>query len=115
MPFLLPSGSALYDTPQTAVLGWAGGHVTWINKIASTTFGVLLIHSNSEPMRRWLWDKVIDCVQYWNNPVLFLIPILIIFLFFGICSFIEFLRKNLIEDKTNILINKILVGSRNNE
>lgn len=92
-----------------------GGHVTWINKIASTTFGVLLIHSNSEPMRRWLWDKVIDCAQYWNSPVLFLISILIIFLVFGICSFIEILRKNLIEDKTNILINKILVGRKNNE
>lgn len=92
-----------------------GGHISWINKIASTTFGVLLIHSNSEPMRRWLWDKVIDCAQYWNSPGLFLISILIIFLVFGICSFIEYLRKNLIEDKTNILINKILVGDKNNE
>lgn len=75
----------------------------------------MLIHSNSEPMLRWLWNKVIDCAQYWNSPVLFLISILIIFLFFGICSFIEYLRKNLIEDKTNILINKILVGGKNNE
>lgn len=32
----------------------------WINRIASSTFGVLLIHSNGGAVRRFLWQDVFD-------------------------------------------------------
>lgn len=36
----------------------------WINTIASCTFGVLLIHANSDAMRQWLWKETCDNVGF---------------------------------------------------
>ena len=34
-------------------------HVKLINTISASTFGVLLIHANSDFMRQWLWNDTI--------------------------------------------------------
>ena len=39
-----------------------------INKIGASTFGVLLIHANSDAMRQWLWKETVDCVGHYSLP-----------------------------------------------
>lgn len=72
-----------------------------INNIASATFGVLLIHANSDAMRRWLWQDVcnvkgnylncssiVDLLAYSTGCVLVI---------FVICVAIDLLRQRFIE------------------
>ena len=42
---------------------------TFINKVAASTFGVLLIHANSDTMRRWLWNDVVNCIGKYYYPL----------------------------------------------
>ena len=40
----------------------------WINTIAASTFGVLLIHANSDTMRQWLWrDTLQNAEQFYMS------------------------------------------------
>lgn len=41
-----------------------------INKIASSTFGVLCIHANSGTMRQWLWSDVCNNAVFLHPPIL---------------------------------------------
>lgn len=87
-----------------------------INTIGASTFGVLLIHANSNAMRTWLWKDTVDCVGHYSLPLGYLIlysiaSILIIFL---VCTFIDVLRIKFLEkpffrwfDKKNININSL--------
>ena len=72
-------------------------HYPVINSISSTCFGVFLIHSNSDTMRRWLWMDTLDNVGMYNSD--FLIPhaILSVLGVFVICSVIDIIRIKLIE------------------
>ena len=45
---------------------WKLGYIKWINVIASTTFGVLLVHANSATNRRFLWIDVFVNVGHYN-------------------------------------------------
>lgn len=69
-----------------------------INNIGATTFGVLLIHANSDMMRQWLWKETVDCVGHFGDSVLLTlgyatVSVLIIFI---ICSGIDWFRGRLI-------------------
>lgn len=68
-----------------------------INTIAATTFGVLLIHANSDAMRTWLWKNMIDCVGHYNAEYMPLYVIGSVAVIFAICSLIDFIRIKLIE------------------
>ena len=48
-------------------------HYAWVNKIATATFGVLLIHGNSNTMREWLWGDVLKNVSHFNSPPLLMV------------------------------------------
>lgn len=39
----------------------------WINSIGSTSFGVFLIHANSDTMRQWLWKDTLNNVGILNE------------------------------------------------
>ena len=41
----------------------------WINSFGAGTFGVLLIHANSEAMRTWLWKDSLNVVSKYNLPL----------------------------------------------
>lgn len=45
------------------------GHSRFVNTVASTTFGVLLIHANSNAMRKLLWKDLL------NVPAAYLLPL----------------------------------------
>lgn len=70
-----------------------------INVIASTTFGILLIHTVSDSMRKYLWFDLIDLSLIYYNGNLPLYIIGYCLLVFIICSMVDLIRKKTIEKK----------------
>lgn len=68
-----------------------------INTIAASSFGVLLIHANSDTMRHWLWKDTIDCVGHYDTPYYWLYAIGCVLLIYIICTIIDFIRIRTIE------------------
>ena len=68
-----------------------------INDLGATTFGILLIHANSDTMRQWLWVDLLDCVGAYAKSWLPLHVIGSCLLIFAVCAAIEHLRLRLIE------------------
>ncbi len=73
------------------------GHVKIINKIAASAFGVLLIHANSDAMRRWLWRDVLDNVAAFNSEYFALHAVVSVILIYVICTIIDMLRIKFVE------------------
>ncbi len=67
---------------------------SFINAVASTTFGVLLIHANSDTMRQWLWKDTLDNVGHYGNTFYPIISVLVVF---TICVIIDYVVKNTVE------------------
>lgn len=65
-----------------------------INAIAGSTFGVLLIHANSDAMRTWLWKDMVDCVGHYSLPFgkLVLFSLGVVLAVFIVCNLIDQLR-----------------------
>lgn len=85
-----------------------------INTIASSTFGVLLIHANSDTMRRWLWQTVLNVKGAFSlsTPLLILHAILSVLGIFAVCVIIDQIRirtvEKLILDKAKKGVSKLL-------
>lgn len=65
-----------------------------INAIGAATFGVLLIHANSNAMRTWLWKDTVDVVGHYGLPLgqLVLFSVGVVLAIFIICNLIDQLR-----------------------
>lgn len=72
----------------------------WINTIAASTFGVLLIHANSDTMRQWLWKDIVDCSGSFYRSDTCLYAILAVLAIFFICILIDYVRIHTIEKWT---------------
>lgn len=68
-----------------------------INTIAASTFGVLLIHANSDSMRMWLWKDVIDCVGHYSSEWYVLYSFFCVISIFLVCVCIDFVRIHTVE------------------
>lgn len=70
-----------------------------INLLGASTFGVLLIHANSDAMRAWLWRDIVDCVGHYALPFyqLILYSVGVVLLVFVVCAVIDILRTKYIE------------------
>ena len=70
-----------------------------INAIGASTFGVLLIHANSDAMRTRLWQDTVDCVGHYALPLgeLMLYAIGVVLIIFSSCVLIDYLRIQFIE------------------
>ena len=68
-----------------------------INTIAASTFGVLLIHANSDTMRQWLWKDLLDVVGHYKYSLMPLYSICCVLVIFVFCIVIDIIRINLIE------------------
>ena len=93
-----------------------------INAFGAGTFGVLLIHANSNAMRTWLWKETVDVVGHYSMPIgeLVLYSVGTVMSVFIICNLIDQLRiatlekwflnwyDNKVAMKANNLVNKIL-------
>ena len=68
-----------------------------VNAIASTTFGILLIHAHSDVMRRWLWRDTLDVIGQQSFPCPILLAVMSVASVFVLCSIIDYLRIVLVE------------------
>ncbi|MBQ7357659.1 MAG: acyltransferase [Clostridia bacterium] len=78
----------------------------FINTVAASTFGVLLIHANSEYMRQWLWKDLLNNVGMYSSSYLILHAVGSVLAIFAICTLIDFIRIKLIEKPFFILWDK---------
>lgn len=74
-------------------------YTKYINALGAATFGVLLIHANSDTMRNWLWSGTVDCVGHYTSDVLSMLGYASasVAAIFFICAFIDWIRQTLLE------------------
>jgi hypothetical protein len=63
-----------------------------INVMASSCFGVLMIHANSDTMRRWLWKDMLHVVDQYNSDTFVFHLLFSVMIIFVICTIIDQLR-----------------------
>ena len=80
----------------------------WINTIASSMFGVLLIHANSNTMRHWLWKDTLQNANHYGDNHYILYALISVIAVFIICIIIDQIRIHSIEKYTFKQIDKIL-------
>lgn len=70
-----------------------------INMVGASTFGVLLIHANSDTMRQWLWRDTLRNVEQFPKDLGYLVghAVVSVFVIFVVCSIIDVLRVRFIE------------------
>ncbi len=68
-----------------------------INTIGGGTFGVLLIHANSNTMRQWLWRDIFNNVGHYSSDDIYIHAICVPVIVFIVCSIIEYIRMKIIE------------------
>ena len=64
----------------------------FINTVAASTFGVLLIHANSDAMRKWLWQDLLNNVGMYDSKWLILHAVGSVIGVFVVCTLIDFIR-----------------------
>lgn len=79
----------------------------WINSVGASTFGVLLIHANSNTMRQWLWKDTLNNVGYYDNNI-YLHSIICVLCVFSVCIIIDQIRLKLIERPLFELLDKYM-------
>ena len=85
-----------------------------INTIAASTFGVLLIHANSDTMRKWLWQTVLNVKGAFSlsKPLLVVHATLSVLGVFTVCVIIDQIRIRTVErfvlDKAEKGVNRLL-------
>lgn len=80
-----------------------------INIGGASTFGVLLIHANSDTMRQWLWRDTIDCIGHFGDSVGLTIgyATISVILIFMVCATIDWFRAKFIEPRLlNLIFNR---------
>ncbi len=92
-PFAVVTGVSTFLFFKNIKLGYS----KIINTISASTFGVLLIHANSDAMRKWLWQDLLDNVGMYSSKYMPLHAIGSVLAIFIICTLIDILRINLIE------------------
>ena len=65
-----------------------------INGFGAGTFGVLLIHANSDAMRKWLWADTVDVIGHYSLPFgnLVFYSVGVVLSIFVVCNLIDQLR-----------------------
>lgn len=72
-------------------------HYKIINSIAACTFGVFLIHDNSDEMRSWLWHDIIDFQSIFQTDTIYAYAMILPVVIFITCATIDFLRSRFLE------------------
>lgn len=82
-----------------------------INAVGAATFGVLLIHANSDTMRQWLWRETVDCVGHFGDSVLWTLgyAVISVVVIFIICAGIDWFRGKYIEPRMMAYANQKLI------
>ena len=77
-----------------------------VNRIASTTFGVFLIHDNCASMRQFLWQDVLHVTAHYGNFVL-LYALPSVAAVFLVCALSDLLRQTLLVRPLRWLMRKL--------
>lgn len=80
----------------------------WINIIAASTFGVLLIHANSDTMRQWLWCDTLQNAEQFYMSYACIYAMITVIAIFVICVAIDYARIHTLEKWMFIVIDKYL-------
>lgn len=78
----------------------------WINTIATTTFGIFLIHTNGDFMRQWLWKDVLNNVGMYDHDLMVIHAVASVIVIFVICAVIDHFRIKWLEDPLFNYLNK---------
>lgn len=73
------------------------GYSRVINTVAAFTFGVLMIHANSDTMRQWLWKDVLHNTQMYENSCFVWHMLISTVVIFVLCIIIDMLRVRFLE------------------
>ena len=78
---------------------WELPQSRFINAVASTTFGVLLIHAASNGMRKWLWQDFVNVPGAYSLPFWELVgySVFVMIGVFVVCSVLDYLRIRFVE------------------
>lgn len=68
-----------------------------INTISASTFGVLLIHANSNTMRTWLWQDMLQNVKWYESPFLTVHAIVSVLAVYIVCTVIDWGRIQIVK------------------
>lgn len=74
-------------------------HSRFINIVGGSTFGVLLIHANSDAMRKWLWIETLNNLEWYSSQWFWVHILLSTITIFAVCIIIDRLRIIFIERK----------------
>lgn len=77
-----------------------------INTLASTTFGVYLIHE-SKLVYPILWTNIFHCNNYIKSPYFIIYSLIVCLIVYIVCTLIELIRINLLEKNYMKIIFKI--------
>ncbi len=82
----------------------------FINTVAASVFGVLLIHANSDTMRQWLWRSLLDNTGAYSQrlPMVILHAAGSVIAVFSVCIAIDYLRIRFVEKPFFVFLNKHL-------
>lgn len=78
-----------------------------INTIAASTFGVLLIHANSDTMRQWLWKDLLDNTGHYSSKWMPLHAIGSVLAIFLVCVAIDWVRIRALEKPLFAYLDKL--------
>jgi len=78
----------------------------FINTVAASCFGVLLIHANSDTMRRWLWQDTLDNVGRYGTETMLFHAVGSVLVVYAVCTAIDYLRIRYVEKRYMRLIDK---------
>lgn len=73
------------------------GYSRVINAVAASTFGVLMIHANSDMMRQWLWKDLLHNADMYNSNYFVLHMFGCTIGIFVVCTLIDMARIRLVE------------------
>lgn len=68
-----------------------------VNTIASATFGILLIHTSGDTMRRFLWKDLFQNTSWYDSPYLLIHALSAVLSVYVLCAIIDLIRINYIE------------------
>ena len=80
----------------------------WINTIAASTFGVLLLHANSDTKRQWLWRDTLQNAEQFYMSYACVHAMISVITIFAICIAIDYIRIHTLEKWMFIVIDKYL-------
>lgn len=86
-----------------------------INTVSASTFGVLLIHANSNSMRSWLWGDLLNNTGMYSSGWLVLHAVISVPAIFAVCSLIDILRIRFIEKPLFNLLDRKYFNKKENE